>query len=99
MEEFAKKKNIFKISVYLIKVTLLKLTSRATWLMLFGFYGYYRVFDLIKIHDGAILSASGVILLSLIVVSLTFLILAGKNSKYINNYIELLKVIKKRRDK
>lgn len=66
--------------------------------MLFGFYGYYKVFDLIKIHDGLVLTASGVILLSLIIVSLTFLILVGKNSKYTTKYLELLRIIKGKKD-
>lgn len=94
MEELVNKNNIFKILIYFIKMILLKFTSRATWLMLFGFYGYYKVFDLIKIHDGLVLTASGVILLSLIIVSLTFLILVGKNSKYTTKYLELLRIIK-----
>ena len=93
--EFIATHNVWQTFKFAIKILLLKLTSRATWLMLSGTGGLAAIFYIIFKYDGRVLHAAGSGIWITGIIIFTFLILAGKGSKYLSKYIELIRELKK----
>ena len=95
--EFIKKHSVWQTFKFAIKILIMKLTSRATWLMLSGTGGLAAIFYIIFRYDGKVLHAAGSGIWITGIIIFTFLILAGKGSKYLSKYIELIKELKSKK--